>query len=128
MPPKTVLCSCGHRNNRVGGRQKCVACSKSLRKTRRPPHEAVLDKPYEWWAPLSVEIHGGELDACAMCGKPKPDSAKHERDHDHKTGWARGLLCYRCNNHYARFHTLETARALVAFFERVDDHYARVSP
>lgn len=33
---------------------------------------------------------------CAICQNP-PKSRRLAVDHDHKTGRARGLLCYRCN-------------------------------
>ena len=115
-----VTCQkCGHRNDRTGGRRKCVNCREALPKRRVPKHAGVLrDTSYEKWASLSVAIHGGDKDACAMCRRPKPDTGNHERDHDHRTGLARGLLCYRCNHQLARNHTLETARALVAYLER----------
>lgn len=36
-----------------------------------------------------------QMDRCALCGEPD----RLERDHDHKTGLRRGLLCKSCNNH-----------------------------
>ena len=115
-----VTCAkCGTRNDRTGGRRKCQGCTAQLPKRRVPKHAAVLrDTTYETWEQESQRVHGGELGACAMCRKPKPDSYRHDRDHDHRTGTARGLLCVHCNRELARNHTLETARALVAYLER----------
>jgi hypothetical protein len=48
---------------------------------------------YEAWAALSVEIHGGELYECGVCRKPPLEGRKQDRDHDHRTGFARGLAC-----------------------------------
>jgi hypothetical protein len=45
------------------------------------------------WDEPSVMIHGGELYACGACGKPPLEGRKHDRDHDHRTGLARGLAC-----------------------------------
>lgn len=34
---------------------------------------------------------------CAVCGRaPKPGKSLHV-DHDHETGYVRGLLCFSCN-------------------------------
>jgi len=40
---------------------------------------------------LMIDWHEGR---CAMCGIPDDDLM---RDHDHRTGWERGLLCRSCN-------------------------------
>ena len=34
---------------------------------------------------------------CAICGGVSKALATLDRDHDHRTGQARGLLCRRCN-------------------------------
>ena len=117
-----VTCTkCAHRNDRTGGRRKCAACSSPLPKRRVPKHAEVLrDTSYEAWEVESQRVHGGELGACAMCRRPKPDTHRHDRDHDHRQGTVRGLLCVRCNRELARNHTLETARALVAYLERCE--------
>lgn len=52
---------------------------------------AALDIPYE----VYVEINGGEH--CALCGIGRSESRRLDRDHDHRTGQPRGLLCWRHN-------------------------------
>ena len=122
---KYVKCSnvsCGHRNDRTGGRRKCERCKTALPKRRVPKHAEVLrDTPYAKFALLSVEIHGGDLDACGCCGRPMGENRRHDRDHDHRTRLARGLACVRCNRELLRNATLEEARLVVAYLERVED-------
>jgi hypothetical protein len=92
-----------------------------------PSHAKVLrDLGYQRWAELSVEIHGGDLHACAVCRRPLPaESRKHDRDHDHRTGLPRGLACVRCNRELLRNSTLDEARAVVAYLERANGYYLK---
>ena len=34
---------------------------------------------------------------CKICGAKEPDNKRLDVDHDHKTGFVRGLLCTSCN-------------------------------
>jgi hypothetical protein len=70
-----------------------------------------LDLPYERY----VEINGGEL--CGICGaEPKPGK-RLNRDHDHRSGEPRGLLCFRCNAALRPYMTSEWLLAASAFQE-----------
>jgi Recombination endonuclease VII len=50
----------------------------------------VLQIPYERW----VAVYG---EFCGICGAIPGPRRRLDRDHDHRTGLARGLLCHRCN-------------------------------
>ena len=113
---KSWACRCGHRNEPA--HRKCRGCGKAKPKRRVPKHAEVLrDTSYTEAADLSWRMHGGELDACACCRRPRGDR-NHDRDHDHRTGQFRGLACWKCNRELLRGHTLETLRMCVAYLER----------
>jgi hypothetical protein len=68
---------------------KCPYCGRVRPKARPPAHRAVLSVPYEVWA---AEFG----DRCNICGAEGVTRRLH-RDHDHASGLARGILCFRCN-------------------------------
>lgn len=101
---------CGYRNERV--KQLCIvaSCDGKRPKPSKPAHRAVLENPYEWW----VERFGTN---CNICGRAPAEGRKLHRDHDHKTGEARGLLCHLCNRALPSWITadwLKTAREYLA--------------
>lgn len=132
MAKKWVLCSCGTRNDRAGGRRKCASCAKPLRKLRGPKHALTLrEQTYAEYVTLNAAMHTHlafhtDPESCGVCGRPKSETRRHDRDHDHRTGLARGLACVRCNRELLRNTTLEEARLVVAYLERVEDFYAGV--
>lgn len=76
-----------------------------------PKHMKALDFDYEHY----IKINGGEH--CALCGQ-LPKSRRLDRDHDHKTGMARGLLCHRCNRALPSWITPEWLRKAIEYLER----------
>jgi hypothetical protein len=132
MSAKTWLCPCGTRNLRT--KQKCTnpTCQKRRPKRRVPVHARTLrDDDYHVYERINGEIHavafGGEwcTDHCGVCGKPPSSERHHDRDHDHVTGLPRGLACpgnSGCNALMPRQLTLERARLIVAYLERVEAH------
>jgi hypothetical protein len=117
--PYWICRGCGYRNERAVVKCRGEGCQRRRPKKRIPKHAEVLrDMSYEAWELLSQQLHGGELGACGVCRKPKPEHGRHERDHDHRTGKPRGLACFVCNHHLLRLHTVETLRACLAYMER----------
>ncbi|WP_328853688.1 endonuclease VII domain-containing protein [Micromonospora globbae] len=45
------------------------------------------------------ELLAAQGGVCAVCGVPDPEHL----DHDHRTGWVRGILCFNCNGGPGRF-------------------------
>ncbi|MFR9777138.1 endonuclease VII domain-containing protein [Micromonospora sp. MS34] len=48
-----------------------------------------------------------ERPSSALCGDPDPEHV----DHDHRTGWVRGILCFNCNGGLGRFRDSPARRA-----------------
>ena len=100
---------CGHVND--GRKRKCEICLKP-----RPARKTVRSQvklPYEAF----IEINGGEH--CGICGRGRPESGRRlQRDHDHKTGKPRGLLCFHCNRQLRTWMTVEWMQAAIRYLER----------
>ena len=141
MASRLWLCpKCGARHPRL--KQKCgeivrvwgvddvERCDGRRPKRRVPKHARTLrDDPYAVYEAVNLELHGpafgGEWtpDCCGVCGKPPSTSRHMDRDHDHITGLPRGLACpgnQGCNALMPKQLTLERARAIVAYLERVE--------
>lgn len=103
---------CRARNPRRN--KKCTSCGKQRPAVKRPAHMAALDLAYEGF----VELNGGEL--CGICGRGPSARRRLDRDHDHKTGKARGLLCHNCNRALKARLDVTWLRAAAAYIERAD--------
>jgi hypothetical protein len=120
MTAKTWLCPCGTRNQRV--KQKCAGegCERRRPKRRVPKHTKTLrDDSYAVYVQVAGDVHGVTDESCCVCGRPRHESMRHHRDHDHVTGKPRGIVCFQCNQLMPRLLTLERARLVVAYLERV---------
>lgn len=90
----------------------CVACGKKRPPTKRPDHMKALDDPYEYF----VAVNGGDF--CGICGRVPEPGKKLHRDHDHRSGAARGVLCFPCNLQLKNGYTPEWHRAAADYLER----------
>jgi len=68
---------------------------------------------------LILEYQGG---VCAICKRPPKPGKRLAVDHDHQTGYVRGLLCYPCNK---RVLGARTAAVLIATAAYVSNPPAR---
>jgi phenylalanine-4-hydroxylase len=81
------------------------------------------DNSYQHFLDINESIHGAG-DNCGVCGTEPKDTRNLQREHDHVTGRARGLACWRCNRLMPKQFDLVQARAIVAYLERVETFYA----
>jgi hypothetical protein len=108
----TRTVACGHHN--PPRTRKCQACGKPKPARRRPAHFRALDLTYAEF----VELNGGNR--CGICHRPPSWHRRLDRDHDHRTGQPRGLLCVRCNRALPNWVTAGWLRAAAAYLERPD--------
>ena len=94
--------------------RKCQKCGKARPGRRVPEHRRVLSElSYEDF----IKINGGEF--CGICGRvPAKDGRRLDRDHDHASGRARGLLCHAHNRVLVRSWTPELLRKAADYLER----------
>ena len=126
-----VCRGCGTRNERI--KQKCSGdgCKRSRPKARVAPHAATLrDDSYADYCAINETIHGVTDESCAICRRPRGQSARHHRDHGHAEGTItygkpRGLLCFRCNNALVYWMTPEWLSAASEYTARVDAYYRK---
>ena len=122
-------CPCGTRNERI--KRKCAntSCNRSRPKPRVPKHAQTLrDDTYADYCAAAEAIHNVTDESCCVCGKPRSQERRHDRDHGHNQaelsfGKPRGLACVHCNKHMPRGLTLELARMICEYLERVEDYY-----
>jgi hypothetical protein len=134
---------CGTRNartaQRCGGTIKTMIgtpglyatrCVERRPKRRVPKHAVTLrDDSYETYLEASRAIHGVTDESCCVCGKPRSQERRHDRDHGHLRGSEsfakpRGVVCVPCNRLMPRELTAARARLLAAYLERVEGWYA----
>lgn len=108
---------CGYRNE--SRKRKCVQCGRAKRKSRAQARVTPQDD-YAVYVQVAREAHGVTDESCCVCGRPRAQGKRHDREHDHRTGLPRGLACYRCNKELLRHADLESARLVVAYLERVE--------
>lgn len=92
------FCPCGH--DLIPGRSRCRRCTENIYRSTRS-HRLALAGTTEAEYNRNWAAQNG---VCAICGNPETAMGRggYEKklaaDHNHATGQARGLLCYKCNN------------------------------
>ena len=74
--------------------------------TVRDPRDARLRRLYDISAADYEYLLAFQGGGCALCGRP-PGRVRLAVDHDHKTGFVRGLLCMNCNRAIREWMTRE---------------------
>lgn len=91
-----VCRACGFRNTRDRTRHlRCAGCGEETKPKRRVTRHALTlrDDGYAAYVQAARDIHGVTDESCCVCGKPRSQERRHDRDHDHLTGKPRGLAC-----------------------------------
>jgi hypothetical protein len=65
-------------------------------KKQKKARDTYLRRKYNISLQQYEEMFKAQKRRCAICGN-KPKKQSLHVDHDHKLGFVRGLLCYRCN-------------------------------
>lgn len=91
-------------------KQKCSACGQARPKRQTASQKALKDS-YELWE----ETFGG---TCNICGREPSERRRLDRDHDHRTGLPRGLLCARCNRALPSWVTVEWLVSAAEYLRR----------
>lgn len=78
----------------------CASHRRARNKARRTYSWAEhIKKTYDLTEEQYWAIYTAQGSRCYICARPRAKNAKKKLsvDHDHKTGFVRGLLCQRCN-------------------------------
>jgi hypothetical protein len=68
-----------------------------------------------------VEANGAS-EACGICGRERrPGQKQFHRDHDHRTGKPRGILCFPCNAALRPYKTAEWLGQAMAYVRRAEE-------
>lgn len=77
-------------------------CATHHRERKKAAREAAHARRIESTYGITKEQYGALYEAqggvCYICQRATGRTRKLSVDHDHKTGWVRGLLCRVCNN------------------------------
>ena len=117
---------CGVQHERT--RQRC-GCGRARPKARVPEHARTLrDDSYEEYVRVAAAIHGVTDESCCVCGKPRSQERRHDRDHGHLKGdpaygRPRGICCVSCNRLMPRELDAARARLVFEYLARVEAYY-----
>ena len=90
-------CGSGTRKLSTPG-PRCASCHRAVRAARKAAsHELYVLKTYGLKAGQYQALYEAQGGVCYICQRAKGATKKLAVDHDHETGWVRGLLCGPCN-------------------------------
>ncbi len=107
--PGDSKCQCGLSLNRV-----------YITQPKMTKEDIRRDKYYRKKYSVTLEWYNTQLEkqnnSCAICKRHESTFKRRlSLDHDHKTGEARGLLCFFCNKRVVGRHTKESVLKLVDY-------------
>lgn len=117
-----------YKNNRSkdGLTHYCQPCQ-TIRIKRTPNYEAnvrqaSLKKKYGITLDDYDDLLEKQNGVCGICHLPEPESSRFNYlcvDHDHNTGYVRGLLCYNCNTALGKFmDSIDNLRSAIDYLTK----------
>lgn len=107
----------------------CRKCS-TIRTRNAPNYAANIRKgklkKYGLTPEQYDEMNGKQNGLCAICSKPEITKSKVRLavDHDHKTGYVRGLLCNTCNTALGKFYdNIELLKSAIWYLEKAEAEF-----
>lgn len=99
---------------------RCATHHRARRKAlREAAHGRSILKTYGITKEQYEELYAAQGGACYICQRANGKTKKLAVDHDHKTGYVRGLLCSTCNKILGHFRDdRETALRVVDYLEQ----------
>lgn len=83
---------------------RCATCHRDRKKVlRAAAHEARVGKVYGLLPGQYERLYEAQGGQCFICQRAKGVTKKLAVDHDHETGYVRGLLCGPCNKILGHF-------------------------
>ena len=77
---------------------RCATCHRAVKAARKAAsHERTVGKTYGLKQGQYEQLYKAQGGSCYICQRAKGLTKKLSVDHDHKTGYVRGLLCGPCN-------------------------------
>jgi hypothetical protein len=100
MPGPLKSCKgCGSTTRKLSAPgPRCASCHREVKAARKAAaHARWIEKTYGITAEDYQALYEAQGGACYICQRAKGISKKLSVDHDHATGYVRGLLCTSCN-------------------------------
>lgn len=83
---------------------RCASCHRDVKAARKAAsHELYVLKTYGLKAGEYQTLYEAQNSACYICCRATGKTKKLAVDHDHATGYVRGLLCGPCNKILGHF-------------------------
>lgn len=77
---------------------RCATCNRAVKAARKAAsHERNVGKVYGLKSGQYEQLYEAQGGVCYICQRAKGLTKKLAVDHDHETGYVRGLLCGPCN-------------------------------
>lgn len=118
MLPALACKDCGSTTRKISKPgPRCATCKRDFKKVQdKARHEAYVLKTYGLGAGEYDRLYAAQNGTCYICTRATGKTKKLAVDHDHVTGYVRGLLCGPCNKLLGHFRDDPRALVRAAFY------------